>query len=92
MRTLIVTIIGRPNVGKSTLFNALVKKRIAIVDDVAGTTRDRVSSMITYNGYKVELIDTGGMGLDPKNKTEDARLWPQIQKQITYAILKSDII
>src|SRR5881394_2553235 len=57
----VVAIVGRPNVGKSSLFNWLAGRRIAIVDPTAGVTRDRVSTHIDLDGRPVELIDTGGM-------------------------------
>jgi GTP-binding protein len=59
-----VVIVGRPNVGKSTLFNWLVEKRIAIEDPTAGVTRDRLVQRITLEDRVVDLVDTGGMGFD----------------------------
>src|SRR5688500_12096726 len=58
----VVAIVGRPNVGKSSLLNALVRRRIAIVQDMPGVTRDRVSTPLEIRGKWVELIDTGGYG------------------------------
>lgn len=67
----IVAIVGRPNVGKSALFNWLAGRRISIVDPTAGVTRDRVSTVIEIDGRYCELMDTGGMGIqDADNLTE----------------------
>ena len=57
----VVAFVGRPNVGKSTLFNKLSGKRVSIVDDMPGVTRDRVYSECEWRGRKISLIDTGGI-------------------------------
>src|SRR5207237_1373550 len=73
----VVAIVGRPNVGKSSLFNWLAGRRIAIVDPTAGVTRDRVSTLVKADGRFFELVDTGGMGLaDVDNLTD------QVERQI----------
>ena len=64
-----IAIVGRPNVGKSTLLNRLAKRRVSIVDDRPGVTRDRVSAEVEIMGRTVEIIDTGGLGI-----TDEARL------------------
>lgn len=83
----IVAIVGRPNVGKSSLFNWLAGRRIAIVDPTAGVTRDRVSTLLTLGDRFVELVDTGGMGIeDVDNLTE------QVERQIATAIDQAHVI
>ena len=59
-----VVIIGRPNVGKSSIFNWLAGRRLAIVDDVAGVTRDRMIYLIRHNEVFFEIVDTGGIGIN----------------------------
>src|SRR5476649_262811 len=67
----LIAIVGRPNVGKSALFNRIVKRRIAIVHDQPGVTRDRVSVEAEWNGKSFSLVDTGGIGLLRREKSED---------------------
>ena len=82
-----VAIVGRPNVGKSSIFNWLAQKRLAIVDDQAGVTRDRLSYLMCHSDRYFELIDTGGIGCeDVDNLTE------QIEDQIQAAIDSADVI
>ena len=63
MRMPTVCLVGRPNVGKSTIFNRLVGKKISIIEDTPGVTRDRVYGDVSYNNYKFHLIDTGGIDI-----------------------------
>ena len=82
-----VAILGRPNVGKSSLFNALVRSRVAIVDPTAGVTRDRVSMVLRAGEGRCELIDTGGIGI-----VDQAGLEEEIENQIDIAVHEADIL
>src|SRR5262245_37864000 len=82
-----VAIVGRPNVGKSSLFNWLAGRRIAIVDPTAGVTRDRVSALVKAGDRFFELVDTGGMGVQDVDK-----LTLQIEKQIETALDQADVV
>lgn len=87
MKTPLVVIIGRPNVGKSTLFNRLVGKRDAIVDDVSGVTRDRIYGDSDWAGKKFQVIDTGGYVPESEDVFETA-----IREQVDIAIAEADSI
>lgn len=82
-----IAIVGRPNVGKSSVFNWLAGRRLAIVDPTAGVTRDRVTYLLELGDRYAELVDTGGMGIrDPDNLTE------HIEEQIEAAIDSAAVI
>ena len=83
----LVAIVGRPNVGKSTFFNKMAGKRISIVDDMPGVTRDRVTADAEWLGRSFTLIDTGG--IDPKS---DDLLLSQMREQATIAMELADVI
>src|SRR5205085_11623615 len=68
----LIAIVGRPNVGKSALFNPIVRRRIAIVHDQPGVTRDRISAEAEWRGRPFTLVDTGGIGLLRGEKAHDA--------------------
>src|SRR6476646_9471907 len=67
----LISIVGRPNVGKSALFNRVVGRRIAIVHDQPGVTRDRVTAEAEWHGRPFTLVDTGGIGLMRREKADD---------------------
>ena len=83
----LVAIVGRPNVGKSTLFNRLVGQRQAIVDSTAGTTRDRHYGKTDWNGREFSVIDTGGYSVNSDDVFED-----EIRRQVLLAIDEADAI
>ena len=62
-----VAIVGRPNVGKSTIFNKLIGKKVSIIEDTPGVTRDRIYGTVTYNNFKFHLIDTGGIDVSKED-------------------------
>lgn len=81
-----VCIVGRPNVGKSTLFNKLVGKKISIIEDTPGVTRDRIYGEVTYQNKKFDLIDTGGIDISKEQFNSE------IKTQVEIGILESDKI
>ena len=83
----IVAIVGRPNVGKSTLFNRLVGERVAIVEDIPRTTRDRVYGIGEWNGRRFTLVDTGGLEIEPGSDLES-----RVQDQARVAIEEADLV
>ena len=83
----LVAIVGRPNVGKSTLFNRLTQSRTAIVDDSAGTTRDRQYGKVDWCGREFSIVDTGGWVVNSEDIFES-----EINKQVELAIEQADVI
>jgi GTP-binding protein len=92
----VVALVGRPNVGKSTLFNRLAGERLAIVDDVAGTTRDRLFGEAEWNGRSFAIVDTGG--IDPTHggkkplSIDSADFIDEIREQAQVAIQEADAV
>lgn len=86
MRKPVVALVGRPNVGKSTIFNRLVGSRLAIIEDTPGVTRDRIYGTANYKDYSFHLIDTGGIDIT-ENKFND-----EIKGQAELAIDEADVI
>jgi len=83
----VVAIVGRPNVGKSSLLNCLAGRRISIVDALPGVTRDRISAPVPVDDGYVELLDTGGFGVeDPDDLSE------QVAQQIDYAVASAELV
>ena len=81
-----VALVGRPNVGKSTLFNKIVGKKISIIEDTPGVTRDRIYSEVNYGKYKFNLIDTGGIDVSIGDFNDEIKI------QVEIAIDESDVI
>lgn len=86
MKKPVVALVGRPNVGKSTLFNRLMGSKVAIIEDIPGITRDRIYGTVNFNNYVFHLIDTGGIDLS-KEKFND-----EIKVQAELAIDEADVI
>ena len=83
----LIAIVGRPNVGKSTLFNRLTQTRSAIVNDTAGTTRDRQYGKVDWEGREFSIVDTGGWVVNSDDIFEE-----EINKQVHIAIEEADVI
>lgn len=83
----VVAIVGRQNVGKSSLLNALAGRRLSIVDPMPGTTIDRVSAVVAHQGKAFELVDTGGIGLRPGDE-----FYEQVERQIERAVAEADVV
>ena len=98
MRKSIVALVGRPNVGKSTLFNRFAGERLAVVDDIPGTTRDRLITEVEWNGISFNLVDTGG--IESYQRQEDTSPLAQdssdfiseIRAQYEMAITEADVV
>lgn len=82
----VVALVGRPNVGKSTLFNKLVGSKVSIIEDTPGVTRDRIYSEVTYNNYRFNLIDTGGIDVSQELFNDEIKI------QASIAIEEADVV
>jgi len=87
VRKPIVAIVGRQNVGKSTLLNRLAGKRIAIVEDLPGTTRDRIAADVSWQGNEFTVFDTGGLELEPHSNIAQG-----VREQVEVAIAEADAL
>src|ERR1039457_2579833 len=87
----LIAIVGRPNVGKSALFNRIAGRRIAIVHDEPGVTRDRITAEVEWSGQPFTLVDTGGIGLLRREKAEDV-IGKAAMEQVELAIEAADVI
>ena len=81
-----VALVGRPNVGKSTVFNRLVGKKISIIEDTPGVTRDRIYGDVVYKNYKFHLVDTGGIDASSEQFND------VIKVQASIAIDEADVV
>ena len=86
MKKSVVALVGRPNVGKSTLFNRLVGSKMAIIEDIPGITRDRLYGNVKFENYSFHLIDTGGIDIS------DEKFNDEIKIQAEIAINEADVI
>src|ERR1039458_7865363 len=87
----LIAIVGRPNVGKSALFNRIAGRRIAIVHDEPGVTRDRITAEVEWSGQPFTLVDRGGIGLLRREKAEDV-IGKAAMEQVELAIEAADVI
>lgn len=100
MKKSFVALVGRPNVGKSTLFNRLIGERLSVVDDRPGTTRDRIQALVTWRGVEFTLVDTGGIEpLEPLRSKDTPALAEasvdfvrEIREQAQIAIAEADVL
>ncbi len=86
MRKPVVALLGKPNVGKSTIFNRLVGKKVSIIEDTPGITRDRIYGNVNIDGHQFHLIDTGGIELDNEGFNKE------IKVQVSLAIDEADLV
>ncbi len=83
----VVALVGRPNVGKSSLLNRMARRRVSIVEPTPGVTRDRVTALVEHGGRAFQVMDTGGIGL-----FDEALLKEEVERQIQAAFLEADLL
>lgn len=83
----VIAIVGRPNVGKSSLFNAIARRRASIVEPTPGVTRDRVTAICEFDDLYFELVDTGGYGIVDRDDLDE-----HVERQIQFAVDRADLI
>ena len=88
----VVAIVGRPNVGKSTLFNRCIGEKHAIVDDLPGVTRDRLYRETDWNGHEFLLVDTGGVMMERHKANEGQNMHGEVLDQVKQALEEADVI
>lgn len=86
MKKPVVALVGRPNVGKSTLFNRLIGSKTAIIEDIPGITRDRIYGSVVFDNYRFHLIDTGGIDIEKDHFNEEIKVQAEI------AVNEADVI
>ncbi len=87
MKLPVVAIVGRPNVGKSSLLNSIARRRVSIVESFPGVTRDRISAIVEHGDVTMEVVDTGGIGI-----VDEADLTEHIERQIEFAVRGANLI
>ena len=87
----LVALVGRPNVGKSALFNRMIGERRAIVEDIAGTTRDRLVGEVEYGHRSFDLTDTGGVA-EPTSVEGSGAYMADIRRQVESAVAEAELI
>lgn len=89
MKKPVVALVGRPNVGKSTLFNRLIGSKVAIIEDIPGITRDRIYGTVNFNNYVFHLIDTGGIDLSKEKFNDEIKVQAELLMKLMLLYLLS---
>ncbi|HEX5139967.1 MAG TPA: GTPase, partial [Dehalococcoidia bacterium] len=91
LRKPLVALVGRPNVGKSALFNRMIGERRAIVEEIAGTTRDRLVGEVEWRERAFDLVDTGGLA-EPTSEAGSGAYMDSIRAQVESAVAEADLL